>query len=759
MPFEDAIYLLKTVFEPSEERETAKAALCLLKAIGRRYRQVIQHIAAQLEVHEKNLVGYEKQFPINQVVIEQVTTDNLGKLCQETPEATQEILPFVNDYKDPDRCRIAMHSLGQSQALPDVVVPALTESFVDGAFKLVHEEIDQDIPPVAGEQLHDYIERSELSDEKMSNLASCVARLLPQKNEYIQIHTAIQKDAIQILERIGKTKPEIISDEITHQLIACLLAEAQDVRAVAAHALGELKKEKAVDRLVEAIRDEDDDTAKNAAGALGGIEQASPWVINALIDALQPHFRPKNRYSVEVQVAAVEALGKLKSIDTETNHQIRTLLAGVVTAGDSPEVTEEPTDAVIEMAIEALGERGSWDDDATKQLVTFWEQCQESSLRQQILEELGVLEQFDYVYQALEDPDKDMIHTALQVLKSIDSPNQQIKTKVINILKTPNQFDSFVRQQSVETLREWQDVDGQIATAFSDALRDSSPIIRRAAADALSKWNLVHPDIISEKIIPDLVDALTRPEDEPTEEEAGTIVSDYFWEPTLQDDARASAAKALVHFGSFDPQAIVELVKALIHPRPVALAAIGVLEQISTATPEIISGLKEALNVEDMVQIRAALKLLQLGNDNPQAIAILLNAIRNDREEANGEKVSEQIRVQAINALSCLQQPTPDVIFTLLARLQDEAEYSPVRHAAAQFFVDIKDTSLANKEALIGNLINVLPQELDQGIVENVVEVLVRLEGRSMLKRFDDIQCEYPDVISKKREQLLSDDT
>jgi len=754
--FNDAIRLLETLFEPSEERKIAKAAFYLLKTVGRSYRQVIQHVAAQLEASEKNESHQEKPNPINQDDIEQTTTDILGKLCQETPEATQEILPFVNDYKNPDRCRIAMHSLGQSQALPDVVVPALTESFVDGALKVVREEIDQEIPPVAGEQLHEYIELPNLSDENMLDLASCVASLLPPINEEIQSHAEILEDAVQILAHIGVTKREIISDEMTDELIACLSAEAPNVRAAAAHALGELRKEEAVGQLVEAINDEDDDTAENAAEALGRIEQASPLVLNALIDALQSH------HSVVVQVVAAEALGKLKSIDTEMNRQIRTLLAGVVTAGDSRAATAEPTDAVIEMAIGALGERGTWDDGATKQLITFLEQYQESALRQRVIEELGELEQFDYVCQALEDPDADVIHTALQVLKSIDSPNQQIQTKVINILKNPNQFDSFVRQQAVETLREWQDVDGQIATALSDALIDSSPIIRRAAADAFSEWNLAN--IISEKIIPNLVNALTRSEEEPTEKEDVATGSVDFWEPTLQNDARASAAKALFHIGSFNSQAIVELVKSLMHPlRPVALAAISVLEQISTATSEIISGLKESLNVEDpLVQIRAAQKLVWLGDDNPQAIAILLNAVRSDREEADDETGSEQIRVQAIEALSSLQQPTShdeEMIFTILDRLQNEAENPAVRQAAAQFFVDMKDTRPANKEDLINALINVLPQEFDRSIVETVVEALVRLETQIMIQRFEAIQCQYPDVISKKREQLLSDDT
>jgi HEAT repeat protein len=289
---------------------------------------------------------------------------------------------------------------------------------------------------------------------------------------------------------IGIPKREVIPGEITVQLIGCLSADAPFVRATAADALGQLRTEKAINLLVESLKDEDDNTAANAAKALGRIERASLPVINGLINTLSNHSAEmiaanaaealgllgeasppvidmlinalQHHPAETVQIAAAGALGLLESNDMELNQKVRValvaLIGGEITSDTADVTSDETTSPPFSTRI----------DDKRRD-------------------------------RSRRNRSKAKSADDIKTLKSLPPPEVEHRNQVISIVKEKNQYRESVREKAVSTLSHWKNIDEQIVNVLLDTLqnRDEDVVLCIAAADAFRAWDSAPPEAIS----------------------------------------------------------------------------------------------------------------------------------------------------------------------------------------------------------------------------------------------------------------------
>ncbi len=248
-------------------------------------------------------------------------------------------------------------------------------------------------------------------------------------------HSAIHKGFL--FAHIGKNK--IDSEKAVEPLIQALKDADSFVRWNAADALGKIGSEKAVEPLIQALKDVDSSVRWNAADALGKI--GSERVVEPLIQALKD-------VDSSVRWNAADALGKIGS------------------------------ERVVEPLIQALKDTNF-------------------SVRWNAADALGKIsgeKVVEPLVQALKDVDSSVRWKAADALGKIGG--EKVVEPLIQALKDT---DSHVRWNATDALGK---IGGEkVVEPLIQALKDTDSHVRRKAADALGK-------IGSEKVIEPLIQAL-----------------------------------------------------------------------------------------------------------------------------------------------------------------------------------------------------------------------------------------------------------
>ena len=746
--------------------------------------------------------------------LDQAVANGLGRLCQEKPEVVDLILPFVNDFTHPHRCPVAIDSLEQSKVRPDDVAPALTKAFINGAFeasreeeKIKEENIYEDIYLSAAKALPGYLDH--FPDVGTSELAHRVARVLPPQNEGIQIGVEIQELAMQILADICNANRERTLDKITEQLLECLSDMDALVRAPAADALGQIGTERAVEGLVESLKDEDDGTAGNAAQALGQIKQASPPVINGLINTLSNH--PAETVAVNaaealreigtasppvidvlisalqnpaetVQIAAAKALGLLapESNDMELNQKVRvalvTLIGGEVII-NTHEVTADATTSPpsstqrddkrrdrsrrrplkAQSAADIRKELKSKSIDEIKEdLERPWGGC--VAQFGWIIEAFKELGSFDEVWKGFENINQN-VRQPIEALKPPFATNETLSLQVTSIpfeeaggFVTPS--DGVKRAALKALARRWEHL----------AIQQLSILWEQYATSR--QWIIASNQLLIEELnkrgeLDNALEALKGHEQSVLE----TVIEQLRSFPPPGEEHRAQVISIVKNKNQYRESVREE--------------AVTTLSQWKKVDEQIVNLLLETLqNRDEYVGLRSAAAdaFGEWDSAPPEAISRLAQAfvlLQSEPPVQSEQQRQDDLREKVAKALVYwgVNKETEDVketlhpileipvyrerfIETILPLLQPNEKGSDIRHQIIKFIVNLEIRDSQIKDAINDAFLSVFSQEREQkDIVEEVAKALIKLKGLSFLYRLEEAGCEYPKVVFDLRKQ------
>ena len=262
----------------------------------------------------------------------------------------------------------------------------------------------------------------------------------------------------KVREAAAESLGEIDSPRAVPGLIAALGAErVPAVRAKIAWALGEIDDARAVDALSAAARDTSVEVKRQVAWALGELESAS--AAPALLSMLRDT-------DVETRKQTVWALGQIKSTEA---------IAGISAA------TKDADAEVRKQAVESLGEIS--DKRALPALEAATRDA-EAEVRRQAVEAIGQLDDMKSAPQALiaatRDDDRSVRKAAAESLGQIED-----EAAVPALIPLTRDRDTEVKRAAVEAL---SSIGGPRAIEVMAALlKDDDPEIRKLAAEALGK--------------------------------------------------------------------------------------------------------------------------------------------------------------------------------------------------------------------------------------------------------------------------------
>jgi HEAT repeat protein len=257
-------------------------------------------------------------------------------------------------------------------------------------------------------------------------------------------------------------------------LIEALEDPDDDVRWNTAEALGNIGSEAAIDGLIKALEDPNGDVRWNAAEALGNI--GSEAAIDGLIKALED---PDDN----VRWRAAEALGKI-GLEAAIDGLIKALEdSDYDVRGNAAEALGKiGSEAAIDGLIKALKDPG---DDARRNAA-------------EALGKIGSEKAIPGLLKALEDSDGYLRRKAAEALGNIGS-----ETAIAGLLKALEDSDVFVRWDAAKALGK---IGSETATAgLLKALKDSNSDVRWNAAEALS-------NIATETAMTELIKCLKNPD-------------------------------------------------------------------------------------------------------------------------------------------------------------------------------------------------------------------------------------------------------
>ncbi|GET40636.1 HEAT repeat domain-containing protein [Microseira wollei] len=389
------------------------------------------------------------------------------------------------------------------------------------------------------------------------------------------------------------------------------------VREKAAEALGNIGNPQAVPALIAALKDKDSFSRTNAAEALGNI--GNPQAVDALIAAL-------NYEDWFVRIKAGEALGKIG------NPQAVDVLMSALNHEDM---------SVSMNAAEALGKIDNLQAVDALMLALNDEDQDVRRKAAEVLGKIGNSQAVDALMVALNDEDQDVRTNAAEALGKIGHP--QAVDALIADLKDQHKWVRWKAPEALGKIGNPQAVPALIA-----ALNHEDGYMRWKAAEALGK-------IGNPQAVPALIAALNH--------------EDVF--------VRRYAAEALGKIGN--PQAVPALIAALKHEywyvKEYVAEALGKI-----GNPQAVDALIAALKHEDESVRRNAVEALgKIGN--PQAVPVLIAALKDE---------DSSVRTNAAEALGNIGNP--QAVDALIAALNDEYELVRWKAAKALGKIDSSET-------------------------------------------------------------------
>jgi HEAT repeat protein len=350
-------------------------------------------------------------------------------------KAVDPLIPTLNESHHNVRCEAAkaLGNIGSDKAVDPLIQLFNSDEYL-------HKEVAEALAHIGSDKAVEFLIQLRNSDKCLLENALEVLTNIRSQIQYVP------------------TKETWVSDETIESLILALNDSDDGVRRDAAEALGKISSDKAVEPLIEALKDlGDDDVRMSAVEALGKIVRDN--AVEPLIEAL----KDLDNY---LRMRAVEALGKIGS-DKVIEPLIQSL--------------KDSDDFVRMSAVEALGMIGS--DKVIEPLIQSLKDLDDFVLRIAVeaLGKIGNDKAVEPLIQTFKDKDPYVRWRVLEALGKIGS--DKAVEPLIEVLKYLG--DDDVRWRVLEAL-------GKIGSdkavnPLIEALKDKDPYVRRSAVEALGR--------------------------------------------------------------------------------------------------------------------------------------------------------------------------------------------------------------------------------------------------------------------------------
>jgi HEAT repeat protein len=351
-------------------------------------------------------------------------------------KAVDPLIPTLNESHHNVRCEAAkaLGNIGSDKAVDPLIQLFNSDEYL-------HKEVAEALAHIGSDKAVEFLIQLRNSDKCLLENALEVLTNIRSQIQYVP------------------TKETWVSDETIESLILALNDSDDGVRRDAAEALGKISSDKAVEPLIEALKDlGDDDVRMSAVEALGKI--GSDKVIEPLIQSLKDS-------DDFVRMSAVEALGMIGS-DKVIEPLIQSL--------------KDLDDFVLRIAVEALGKIGN--DKAVEPLIQTFKD-KDPYVRWRVLEALGKIGSDKAVEPLIEVlkylGDDDVRWRVLEALGKIGSD------KAVNpLIEALKDKDPYVRRSAVEALGRIADIDHNLPVLTQQLPYLLTLISTEASQEALS---------------------------------------------------------------------------------------------------------------------------------------------------------------------------------------------------------------------------------------------------------------------------------
>ena len=273
-------------------------------------------------------------------------------------------------------------------------------------------------------------------------------------------------------------------------LVSVLSDEDVNVRLAAVEALGNLQDPRAVDALVQALRNDTDARVREAAAeSLGEID--SPRAIPGLTAALGAERVAAVRAKIAWALGeiddprALDALtAAVRDTSVEVRRQVVWAIGEIQSAEGIPALTTAAKDADAEVRKNAIEGLGEIQDKRALPVLEAALRDADVEVRRQAVESIGELEDMKTapagLLAALRDEDKEVRKAAAESLGNIED-----EEAVPALVPLTRDRDTEVKHAAVEALA---NIGGaRVIEVMAALLKDDDPEIRKLAAEALGK--------------------------------------------------------------------------------------------------------------------------------------------------------------------------------------------------------------------------------------------------------------------------------
>lgn len=286
----------------------------------------------------------------------------------------------------------------------------------------------------------------------------------------------------------AETLGKLMDPRAVQALIEALRQDPEPrVRAMAAWALGEIEDPAAVSALTAALREDDDQGVRvQAAEALGNIEDVS--AIGALGDAVRDP-------SVEVRRAAVDALGNMEDPRIvplvlaslgDDDVEVRRSAADALGNNESPQAVEPliaaTRDSDLEVRVSAINALGNQGDPRAQAALVEALRDDRAEVRREAIDAIGNLELTaapPEVIDAVRDPDREVRYSAVDAIGNFEDP--AAVPVLLEIVRS-----STDRELQYEALDALSSIESPAAyDALIPLLQHEDPKVRQLAAEAI----------------------------------------------------------------------------------------------------------------------------------------------------------------------------------------------------------------------------------------------------------------------------------